>query len=231
MRTIGLIGGTSWHSTVEYYSTINQMINDIKGDRINPPLRLLNLSQKEINDFQAEGNWDAITRIYIEASQDLIRAGAEAILFCSNTAHHVYDAVSAKIEVPILHIADATGKEAKKNNLNKLGLLGTVYTMDESYIKGRLSKEFNLQTITPDKSAYKELARIIYDELAIGSITAASKTFVISEMEKLKNQGAEGIILGCTEFPLLVKSSDYDLTLFDTTYLHCKMATDFIVEQ
>ena len=229
MKRLGLIGGTSWHSTVDYYRYINQMVNDIKDDRINPPLLIFNLNQYRINELQAQNKWDEIADIYTEAANDLINAGAKGFVLCSNTAHAIYDILTKRIEFPILHIADATAIEAKKLGLKKLGLLGTRYTMEKKYIKDRLTEKFGLKIIIPGKKSRIELARIIQDELSAGIITDKSKKYIISEMDKLKKNGAKGMILGCTEIPEIIKQKDYSLPVFDTTYLHCKMAVDFIL--
>ena len=229
MKRLGLIGGTSWHSTVDYYRYINQMVNDIKGDRINPPLLIFNLNQYRINELQAQNKWDEIANIYTEAANDLIKAGVKGFVLCSNTAHAIYDTLSERIDFPILHIADATAIEAEKLGLKKLGLLGTRYTMEKRYIKNRLTEKFGLKIITPEKNSRLELARIIQNELSAGIIKDKSKKYIISEMDILKKEGAKGMILGCTEIPEIIKQKDYSLPVFDTTYLHCKMAVDFIL--
>jgi len=229
MKRLGMIGGTSWHSTIDYYRYINQMVNDELGNRVNPPLLLFNLSQKQIHDLQQQDDWDSIAEIYYAAGTDLQKAGAEGLIFCANTAYAVYGPVSSRLDIPILHIADATAREAKKQNISELGLLGTRFTMEKDYIKGRLITQNNFNVMVPEEKARVELQRIIREELSAGQIIESSKSYLIGEMDKLKSRGAKGMVLGCTEFPILVKQKDYPIPIFDTTHLHSKMAVDFIL--
>jgi aspartate racemase len=229
MKRLGLIGGTSWHSTIDYYRYINQMVNDIKGDRINPPLLIFNLNQFQINTLQSEDKWSEIADIYTATANDLIKAGAEGFVLCSNTAHAIYETLTKRINVPVLHIADATALEAERLGLKELGLLGTRYTMEKKYIKDRFTEKYNLKIVTPDKDSRMELARIIQDELSAGKIKENSKKYILGTMDKLKSDGAQGMILGCTEIPEIIKQKDYSLPVFDTTYLHSKMAVAFML--
>jgi aspartate racemase len=232
MRTIGLIGGTSWHSTIEYYSYINQMVNDIHKDNTNPPLIIFNLNQKLIHDLQKQDNWDSIAQLLSDAGKKLKLAGAEAIVFCANTPHKVYNQVQKTLDIPILHIADATGEAIQEKKLNKVGLIGTIYTMEENFITSRLKEKYNIEAIVPDDAnARKELHRIIQQELTLGIFKEDSKKFILNEIEKLKSLGAQGIVLGCTEFPLVIKPEDVDFPVFNTTYLHAEAAVKFILSQ
>ena len=228
MKTLGMIGGTSWHSTIDYYRYLNTIVGERLGTHVNPPLFMysLNVELMRRGDFENE-----IPQSYLEISLNLQRAGAEAIIICANTPHKVYPFVAPKLDIPIIHIADATGEEAQKQGLKQLGLLGTKYVMEEDYITGRIADHFDIHTHIPNKEAIMPVHKIIAKELTQGVFKEKTKKYILEEMEKLKAKGAEGIILGCTELPMLIKPDDFDLPLLDTTYLHAKKAVDFILEQ
>lgn len=226
MKTLGLIGGTSWHSTIEYYRYINSLINEWKGDPpVNPPLLMYSLNV----DLMRRNDWAEINQSYLDIALTLQGAGAEAILICANTPHKVCPFVEPHLEIPIIHIADAIAAEAKRLGLANLGLLGTTQVMEEDFIKGRLKEKHQLETHIPAVDTRAEIHAFIAEELTRGIMKAATKAFFLKEMIKLKTQGAEGIVLGCTELPLLIKKDDFDLPLLDTTYLHAKAAAAFIV--
>lgn len=230
MKTLGLIGGTSWHSTVEYYRYINQAINDAYGDNTNPPLVLYNLNQQRIHALQLNNQWGEIAAILAEAATRLRAGGAQAVLFCANTPHKVYAQVAQKTGIPILHIADATGAAIRKRGLRKVGLIGTLYTMEDGFIAEWLKQRYGIETLTPDSgAARKELHRIIQFELGLGIFKPESKKYVLRQIEELRQRGAQGIVLGCTEFPLIIKPGDVDIPSFDTTLLHSQMAVDYIL--
>jgi aspartate racemase len=230
MKTLGLLGGTSWHSTVEYYQFINQIVNDTYGNNTNPPLILYNLNQHRINTLQEQNHWDDIAGILSEAGLKLRGAGAEALVFCANTPHKLYVPVSRKVGIPILHIADATGMAIQKAGLKKVGLIGTIYTMEDGFIAQWLKEHYDIDCIVPDSSAVRrELQRIILKELAMGILKPETKRYVLEQVERLRGRGAQGIVLGCTEFPLIVKPADLSFPEFDTTYLHSRLAVDFIL--
>ena len=231
MKTLGLIGGTSWHSTVDYYRYVNQMVNDELGDKINPPLVLINLNQFEIHRLQNEDKWDTIADIYIKASHTLIKTGAEAIIFCANTPHKNYETIQKRISKPILHIADALGERAKKDNITKLILLGTKFTMTESFIKKRLKEKYNIETVTPGGYSCEKMQQIITEELAMGRIKENSKKFILDEIELLRPLNPGGVILGCTELPMIVEQKDSVLPMLDSTYLHAGAAVRFILSK
>lgn len=230
MKTLGLIGGTSWHSTIEYYRHINQAVNDLWGDNTNPPLILYNLNQQEIHALQVEDRWDQIVILLSDAVLALYAAGAQAFVFCANTPHRVYPEVSRQTRQPILHVADATGVAIRRAGLGKVGLLGTIYTMQESFIKDWLRREYGVHVVVPaSEAARKELHRAIQKELALGILSPETKRFVLQQIADLEAHGAEGVILGCTELPLIVGQADVRIPLFDTTLLHAKLAVDFIL--
>jgi aspartate racemase len=230
MKTIGLVGGTSWYSTVDYYRYINKAVNDAYGDNTNPPLVLFNLNQQRIHELQANNQWDQIAAILTDAVNRLHAAGAQAVLFCANTPHKVYAQVARGTNIPILHIADATGTAIQKRGLKKVGLIGTRYTMEDGFMADWLKAHYGIETLVPSSApARQELHRIIQKELGLGVFKPGSKKYVLDQIEELRRRGAQGIVLGCTEFPLIIKSTDVTLPVFDTTLLHSQMAVDFIL--
>jgi aspartate racemase len=232
MKTLGLIGGLSWHSTIEYYTYINEAINDLNKNNTNPPLVVFNLNQRKIHDLQLKDDWDSIASILVDAALRLKSAGAEAVMFCANTPHKVYKQVQKEVSIPILHIADATGEAIKEKNLKKVGLIGTIYSMEGDFLKTWLKEKHNIDVLVPtDESDRKELHRIIQEELTMGVFKEESKKYILSEIEKLEANGAEGIILGCTEFPLIIKESDLNIPSFNTTYLHAMAGVKFILDK
>ena len=230
METLGVIGGTSWRSTVEYYRYINQAINDYYGNETNPPLIIYNLNQRAIHDLQAGGHWDRLADIYSEAGIRLRTAGARAVLFAANTPHRIYAEVSQRIGIPVLHIADATGAAIRRARLDRVGLLGTKYTMEDGFIPQWLKEHYGIEVLVPASQAVRdELHRMIQRELGMGILKPASKRYLLEQIEGLRQHGAQGIILGCTEFTLIISQADVQIPAFDTTRLHAQMAVDFIL--
>lgn len=229
MKKIGLIGGTSWHSTIEYYRYINQSVNDHFSNNTNPPLLLYTLNQSEIHHYQLNGNWEAIATCILEAANSLKLAGVEALMFCANTPHKVYEKVQKKVNIPILHIADATAKAINERGIDKVCFIGTRFTMEEDFITKRIS-QMGIEVLVPEDSfVIDELHRIIQKELTYGKVKKESKKFVFRILESMISKGANGIILGCTEFPLIVEETDFNLPIFNTTKIHSRAATDFIL--
>lgn len=229
MRTLGLIGGTSWHSTLQYYQNINQSINEHFGNNTNPPLILFNLNHAVIHQHQKENQWDKIAEMIIDAGERLQKAGTEGLLLCANTAHKVYEDVSKAMAIPILHIADATAHAIQQQGLKKVCFIGTKFTMTEDFVTNRIAKH-DIEVITPTGTEkLEELHRIIHRELVFGNVTSSSKDFVLKCIQEMVDQGAEGVILGCTEFPILIQSSDIDIPIFDTVNVHSDAAVDFIL--
>lgn len=225
MKKIGLIGGTSWHSTIEYYRLINELVGEKIGTQANPELLIYSLNV----ELMREQNTRKIKNKYLEIAQTLQTAGAEAVVICANTPHMVYDFVQPQIDIPILHIADAIGKEAKEKGLNKLGLIGTRPTMTGSFISSYLKENYKIETITPDKKYIDQNHHYIAEELTKGIFSKEAKKFYLEQMKFLRDRKAEGIILGCTELPMLLDKKDFDLPLLATTQLHAKMTTDFLL--
>ncbi len=226
MKKIGLIGGTSWHSTIVYYRLINEMVGEKIGTQANPELLIYSLNV----ELMREQNVEKINNKYLKIAQTLQTAGAEALVICANTPHMVYKFVQPQINIPILHIADAIGIEAKRLNLSRLGLLGTLPTMKGDFISSHLKENYEIETIIPDNEYLKQNHDYISEELTKGIFSEEAKKFYLHQMELLRGKGAQGIILGCTELPMLIEQKDFDLPLIATTQLHAKMASDFILD-
>jgi aspartate racemase len=230
LRKLGLIGGLSWHSTVEYYIYLNQIINDHFSNNTNPPLVLLNLDQNHIHALQQSDSWDVIATMLIEACHQLYSAGASAVIFCANTPHKMYVDVQRHSKIPILHIGDAIGVAVRRKGLRKVGLIGTIFTMEESFIAKILKDDYDINMIVPDKKEdRKKLHTIIQQELSLGILKPETKKYVLDQILLLEASGAEGIVLGCTEFPLIVGQNDLEIPIFNTTLLHAEMGADFIL--
>lgn len=225
MKTLGMIGGTSWHSTIVYYRLINELVGEKIGTQGNPPLIIYSLNI----ELMREGDKNKINNAYLEIANKLEKAGAEALVICANTPHLVYPFVSPKINIPILHIADATGKSAVKKGIKKLGLLGNRPTMTGGFLQKKLNEDYGLEIIIPAEKNIEQTHYYISYELTQGKFTDEAKQFYLQRMEELKNRGAEGIILGCTELPMLIKENEFDLPMMATTDLHAQMAADFIL--
>ncbi|WP_162339531.1 aspartate/glutamate racemase family protein [Cyclobacterium salsum] len=226
MKKIGLIGGTSWHATIVYYRLINELVGERIGTQGNPELLIYSLN---IELMRAQDK-EKINAKYLEIAQTLEAAGAKALVICANTPHMVYDFVQPHLGIPILHIADAVGKEAKEKKLQTLGLLGNRPTMTGDFIPSRLATKFSLQTVIPDEGYIAQNHWYVSNELTQGIFSDGAKTFFMEQMELLRQKGAEGIILGCTELPILMNETDFDLPMLATTTLHARMAADFILE-
>jgi len=226
MNLLGMIGGTSWHSTIEYYRLLNELVGDKIGAQQNPPLLLYSLNVK----LMRENDPEKIKNSYLEIAQKLENAGAKAVIICANTPHMVFNFVQPKINIPILHIADAIAKAAKQKGFKKLGLLGTRPTMHGDFLQGRLRDKHQIETLIPADNFIDETHRFISEELTQGKFTDAAKSFYLEQMQLLKERGAEAIILGCTELPMLITEEDTEISLLDTTKLHAEMATEFILK-
>lgn len=231
MRKLGLIGGTSWHSTVEYYAAINQAVNDHFGNNTNPPLVVVNVNQAQIHQFQRDDHWDGVAQIFIDSARCLESAGMEAITFCANTPHKVYDQVQAQIGVPILHIADATAQAIASFGMKKVCFIGTQYSMEDNFVTGRIASHGIEVAVPVDANVIVELHRIIQQELTFNNILPASKHFVIEQIQQMIGGGAEGVVLGCTEFPLMLSDNDLQIPMFNTTQIHAAAIVDFILSR
>jgi len=227
MKTIGLIGGMSWESSVKYYRIINERVRDRLGGLHSAKSLMYSVDFGEIEKLQRQGKWEELTALMIAAAKNLEKGGADFILICTNTMHKMADAVQKNIGIPLLHIADATAEKVKPAGIRKIGLLGTLFTMEESFYKGRLTDKYGLLVLIPERAERELVHRVIFEELCVGEIKQASKEHYIRIMDRLAENGAEGIILGCTEIGLLVGDKDARVPLFDTTVIHAEAAVEY----
>lgn len=223
MKTIGLIGGMSWESTTSYYQIINETVKQELGGLHSAKILLYSVDFAEIEHYQATGDWEKSAQVLSDVALKLEKAGADFIIICTNTMHKVAPQIQQRISIPILHIAQATADTLLEQGIQKVGLLGTKYTMTQDFYKEKLL-ESGLEVLIPDDSGVEMVNRIIYDELCLGNIQEESKQAYLNIIEQFKNSGAEAVILGCTEIGLLVKQSDTDMPLFDTTLIHAQKA-------
>ncbi len=226
MKTIGLIGGISWQSSVVYYQVINRRTNELLGGSHSAKVLLYSVDFDEVALMQHEGRWEEFQELLIGVANSLERGGADFFLICANTPHIVADGVERAVGIPLVHIGDATGAAIQQAGMKKVGLLGTRYTMEEDFLKGRLADKFGIEAFVPEKEDRDVVHRVIYDELVKGVIRDESRAEYLKIIDKLTAEGAEGIVLGCTEIPLLVTPNDTDAVLFDTTSLHAGLAVD-----
>jgi aspartate racemase len=229
MKTIGLIGGMSWESTVEYYRVINESVKAKLGGLHSARCVLFSVDFAEVAELQGQGRWPEAAQLLAEAAQSVERAGADVLLVCTNTMHKLADAIQARIRIPLLHIADVTAGEVKRAGLQRVGLLGTRFTMEDDFYRGRLASRHGLQVVIPDSADRDAVHRIIYEELCLGDIRPESRTQMIAIIGRLAELGAEGIILGCTELGLLLGNGDSRVPIFDTTRIHALAAVEFAV--
>ena len=225
MKLLGMIGGTSWHSTMAYYRLINQGVGEAIGTQGNPELLIHSINI----EVMRRQNKQEINEKYLQVSRGLENAGAAALLICANTPHMACAYVQPRIGIPILHIADATGQEASRLGLKKLGLLGNRPTMTGSFIPGPLRERYGIETLIPESHSIPKAHYFVSKELTQGQFTDAAKAFFLNQIRMLRERGADGIILGCTELPLLIQAEDAEMPLLSTTDLHAQMAVDFIL--
>jgi aspartate racemase len=225
-QVIGLIGGMSWESSAEYYRLVNERVRDRLGGLASARCLMWSFDFAEIEALQQSGDWDAATARMIEAAQRLERGGADFLLICTNTMHRMADAVQAAVGLPLLHIADPTAARIKAAGLRRVGLLGTAFTMEQDFYKGRLARRHGLEVLVPEDADRATIHRIIYEELVQGRVEPASRAAYRDVIARLVARGAEAVILGCTEIMLLVRAEDSAVPLFDTTTLHAEAAVD-----
>jgi aspartate racemase len=226
MKTIGLIGGMSWESSIEYYRIINEQARARLGGLHSAKSVMVSVDFAEIETLQHEGRWDEAARILVKVAQDVERGGADLAVLCTNTMHKVADEMQASLHIPLLHIADATAGRIKAAGLKRIGLLGTRFTMEQDFYKGRLVEKHGLEILTPDEVEREIVHCVIYDELCLGVIKDDSREAYKNIMAKLVEQGAQGIILGCTEIEQLVHAKDSSVPLFPTTRIHAEAAVE-----
>lgn len=229
MKTLGLIGGMSWESTLPYYRHINEGVKNRLGGLHSAKLVLYSVDFAEVEHLQSTGQWSAAGALLVQAAQALQAAGAQGVVLCTNTMHKVADAIEAAVDLPLLHIADATAQAIVAAGSTRVGLLGTRFTMEQDFYKARLTHRFGLDVLVPSASQRDDVHRIIYEELCLGRVHAASREDYRKVMADLVAQGAQAIILGCTEISLLVSAADSTVPLFDTTALHAQAAVDWML--
>ena len=231
MKTIGLIGGMSWESSIEYYRIINETAKEKLGGLHSAKSLMVTVDFAEIEKLQHEDRWDEAAQILVQCAQDLERGGADFIVLCTNTMHKLADQITANVSIPFLHIADATAEKIRAAGLKRIGLLGTRFTMEHDFYKGRLVQNFGLEVLIPEQTDRDIVHRVIYDELVQGKIVETSRGEYKRIIEWLIEQGVEGIILGCTEIELLVKQNDSRVPLFPTTLIHAVAAVEKALQE
>ncbi|UCQ52945.1 aspartate/glutamate racemase family protein [Edwardsiella tarda] len=226
MKTIGLLGGMSWESSAEYYRIINQGVREHLGPTASASVVLWSFNFAEIEALQHQGDWSTLSERMVDAAQRLQGAGADVLLLCTNTMHRMAPALESALSIPLIHIADPTAAAIKAAGLRKVGLLGTAFTMEQDFYKGRLRERHGLEVIVPEADDRATVHHIIYDELVAGQITPSSRAAYRQVIARLVQAGAEAVILGCTEIMLLVQPEDSAVPLFDTTALHAAAAVE-----
>jgi aspartate racemase len=227
MKTIGMIGGMSWESTLEYYRLINQEVKAQLGGFHSAKCMMVSVDFHEIELLQKENDWEGAAQLLVEAARNVENGGADFLLICTNTMHKVADAVQARIQIPLLHIADPTAQAVKARGIDKIALLGTRFTMEEAFYKDRLVQDHGLQVILPSDVEMDVIHHVIYQELCLGVIQPASRDRYLKIVDGLIQEGAEGVILGCTEIGLLIKDGDSRVPFFDTTAIHAQAAVAY----
>lgn len=227
MKTIGLIGGMSWESSVEYYRIINERVKEKLGGLHSAKCLMYSVDFAEVERYQKQGEWGQAAELLIDAARRLERGGADFILICTNTMHKVADEIQQKIQIPILHIVDATAEKIKEARHKRIGLLGTKFTMEEPFYKGRLTEKYQLEVLVPESEERAFINQVIFQELCLGILKEGSRSRFTQIIESLSDKGAEAVILGCTEIPLLVKQADVSIPLFDTTRIHAEAAVEY----
>jgi aspartate racemase len=230
-KTIGIIGGTSWESTALYYKLINESIRDHLGNLNSAKIVLYSVNYEPIVKLEQEGAWEEIGRQLGGAAKSLENAGADFVILCCNTLHKVTSSIESAINVPFLHIADAAGRMLGDNKVRKIGLLGTKFTMEDGFYASRLKSKFGLEVIVPSLSDRNRLDGIIYNELCQGKVLAKSKEEMVRMIKQLQAEGAEAILLGCTELGMIVAAEDASIPVYDTTLLHAKEAVNLSIKQ
>lgn len=227
MKTIGLLGGMSWESTLGYYQSLNEGVKEALGGLHSAKIAMYSVDFDGIEKRQHAGDWQGTAEILAESAQRVQAAGADFLLICTNTMHKVAPQIEAAIDIPVLHIADATAEQLIEKGIKKVGLLGTAFTMEQDFYKGRLTQKHGLTVVVPDAEDRKIVHDVIYQELCLGNILAPSRREYLRIIESLAAQGAEAVILGCTEIAMLVKQADSEVPLLDTTTIHAQKAVQY----
>ena len=231
MKVIGLIGGMSWENTIDYYRVINEMVKNELGGWSSAKILLYSVNFEEILPLQEANQWDQIAEMMISICKKLELAECSAIVICSNTMHKIAAEIESKISIPLIHVVDETAKAILSKNFKTIGLLGTRFTMEGGFYADRLTEKYKLNVILPDKSDIDYINNAIYKEFAAGKFLNSTKKKFLEIIDKLNKRGAQGIILGCTELPLLIKSEDVDIELFDTLKIHLRAAVNYMLSE
>lgn len=230
MKTIGMIGGMSWESSMEYYRILNETVKEKLGGLHSAQCLMHSVDFGPIAQLQHDNNWVELTNQMVKAAQSLEKGGADFIIICTNTMHKMAEDIEANTGIPLIHIVDATARAIRQEKITTVALLGTRFTMEQNFYKGRLAEKHGLEVLTPDDSDMDLIHGIIYNELCVGAIRQESKKIYLEIIRKLIDRGAEGIILGCTEIPLLVKQEDVTVPIFDTTMIHAQKAVEYALQ-
>lgn len=226
MKTIGLLGGMSWESSIEYYRIINQVTRQKLGGLHSAQSVMVSVDFAAIEVLQNQSRWDEAAQVLITSAKQIQAAGADFLLIATNTMHKIFPQLQAALDIPILHIADATALKIQDAGLWRLGLLGTIYTMQQDFYKGRLQEKYGLKILVPGLADQEQVNRIIFEELVVGVINDRSREVFRDIIQGLVDRGAQGVILGCTEIPLIVHPDRFSVPIFDTTYIHAEMAVE-----
>lgn len=230
MKTIGLLGGMSWESTLDYYRAINEGVKDVLGGLHSAKIVLYSVDFEPIEKLQHSGDWEGTADMLAEAAQNIESAGADFLLICTNTMHKVAQEIQNSIHIPLLHIADATAEVLVNEGIKTVGLLGTRFTMEQEFYKGRLAENYGLRVLVPNAEDRQVVHRTIYRELCLGKVEPNSKMDFLRIIDALAAQGAEAVILGCTEIGMLVSQADTNVRLFDTTAIHAAKAVEYAIQ-
>ncbi len=231
MKTIGMLGGMSWESTTSYYKALNEGVKNSLGGLHSAKICMVSVDFAEIETLQHQGNWAETANILIKAAKSVEAGGADFLLICTNTMHKVADEVASNISIPILHIADATAEQLKRDNITQVGLLGTQFTMEQGFYKKRLADKHNIEVIIPESAERKVIHDVIYSELCLGKINDGSRTQYLKIIQSLYDRGAQVVILGCTEIAMLVKPQHTNVPLYDTTKIHAQEAVKLALSE
>ena len=230
MKTIGMVGGLSWESSIEYYKIVNEESNKALGEDNTVQSIMYTVNLHEMIGHMERGEHEILCRQLTEVCQSLERAGADCVLLCTNTMHAFAEQIQECLSVPLLHIADAVGEEIQEKGLDTIGLMGTPFTMEMPFYKNRLEEKFGIHVVTPKESEYAKIYRVITDELTFGVLRQESREYYQSVIQELETSGAQGVILGCTEIPLLIKQKDAKIPVIDSTTAHAKAAVQFALQ-
>jgi aspartate racemase len=231
MKTIGLLGGMSWESTVSYYQAVNEGVRSTLGGLHSAKIAMYSVDFAEIEKLQHSGDWEATAEILTKAAKNIEAAGADFLVLCTNTMHKVAPSIEQAIQIPLLHIADATGEALVRQGIQSVALLGTAFTMEQDFYKERLAQKYGLKVLVPNAADRAIVHEVIFEQLCLGEIHRAAKAEYLRIIDSLSSQGAQAVILGCTEIGMLIKQSDTDVILFDTTTIHALRAVDYALKE